>query len=192
MCVCVWESKKRSKIFIFAKKSKTVSASLYSYLIEVARFTQILCQRVVEPHGLSVNFFSGMRQSLSALLNICNETSLALFPIRLSGSPLSTQCRSMAEMTGTPAVIIASLDQYAAACVSSFFFMFQCTIYMRTGWIELYKLLLSKRFGMQKYSKFQSWPPSIWVLQYIHFLSPTQHTQRCTYSLQRKHCCHFI
>ncbi len=81
--MCVWESKKWSEILIFSKKSRNISPSLYSYLIEVVHLAQILCHRIVEPHGLSVNFF-GVRQSLSALLNICNEASLGSFSIGLS------------------------------------------------------------------------------------------------------------
>lgn len=44
------------KYINICKKSRNVSP-LYSYLIEVVHFVQILCQRIVEPHGLSVNFF---------------------------------------------------------------------------------------------------------------------------------------
>lgn len=75
----------------------------------------IFCHRIVEPHGLGVNFFSRMRQSLSALLNICNETSRGPFfsfpSICLSLFCLFTTLGwSMAEISGTPAVVMAPLD----------------------------------------------------------------------------------
>ena len=136
VCVCVCKRAKNGHRYWYLQRKnqnkRDLCPSLYLYV------TGILCQGAVEPCGLGFNFFRHDKQSLSALLNICNGTSLRFFSLSFYLLPLPTQWRSMAEMILTPAVIIASLDQYRCLCIQ-FLSIFQHAIYIKiqncTGWM---------------------------------------------------------